>query len=153
MSRRVASRRVALTLPTYCDDVCPCGRVASVVESRAVRRPICKRCAVTGTAGDNREEGTAMRHTYAVHLVITAESDDDARRIAEAVHAGAILQGADPIAAHLTDADDWAEHVPTEDVCGDCGRAGGTERRRDGRGARVCAACQGMPYVIADVVE
>jgi hypothetical protein len=44
-------------------------------------------------------------------------------------------------AAHLVDADDWAEHVGVEDVCFDCGESGGTNQSRNGTGNRVCPAC------------
>ena len=97
-------------------------------------------------------------HTYVTHLQFSARDDAHAReisaRIAELItewqaetDAGSdqplmlITQGYAIEAENLTDADDWAEHIGSEDVCWKCGTAGGTNRLRIGSGARVCATC------------
>lgn len=99
-------------------------------------------------------------HTYVTHLQFSARDDEHARRIAakftevieawhefierdlpEDEHLTMQPQGYVIEAAHLTDADDWAEHVGQEDVCFSCGEAGGTNRLRVGTGNRVCPPC------------
>jgi hypothetical protein len=97
-------------------------------------------------------------HTYVTHLQFSARDDAHAREISarivnvitawqSAVDADSdaplmlLDQGYAIEAENLTDADDWAEHIGSEDVCGKCWRAGGTNRQRIGMGARLCSAC------------
>lgn len=100
----------------------------------------------------------AEPHTYVTHLQFSALDDEHARRISAlivnvitqyqaSIDADSdapeflLAQGYAIEAAHLTDADDWAEHVGQEDVCFQCGRSGGTNRLRHGGGSRVCMTC------------
>lgn len=100
-------------------------------------------------------------HTYVSHIQFSAHNDAHARLISakfrdlitdwqatadvdqdEDEPLMILPQGYAVEAVHLTDADDWAEHIDTgEDVCYMCGRAGGTDRSRCGHGSRVCPAC------------
>lgn len=111
-------------------------------------------------------------HTYTAHLMFRARDDEHARRIAaqikhlvESWQESIDAEQDEPLmmtpngyaveAAHLTDADDWAEHVGVEDVCCRCDGPG-TNRSRVGNGYRVCPACvptafPALPYNIEDV--
>lgn len=98
-------------------------------------------------------------HTYASHLQFSARDDEHARAISRAIVEQITLwqrlydaESSEPLmilpqgyaieAAHLTDADDWAETLDTgEDVCYQCGEAGGTNRLRVGGGTRWCQPC------------
>jgi len=106
-------------------------------------------------------------HTYTVHLAIGATDDRHAVALAQRIHdliVGYVdqMNDDDPFfvttpsgwiidAVDVTDSDDWAEHVPTEDVCKDCGGPG-TNRLRGGDGRRWCADCMSKPYRIEDVL-
>lgn len=113
-------------------------------------------------------------HTYVTHLQFSARDDEHARQIAAKFHEvieqwhefierdlpedeqitmqpqGYVIE-----ATHLTDADDWAEHLPNEDICYECGEIGGTDRLRVGNGNRWCRKCvnakKRVLYAIEDV--
>lgn len=109
-------------------------------------------------------------HTYTVHMQIGAVDDRDAIRISRLMKG--VLEGlveAGSLSMHLTpsgyvfdsidvtDADDWAEHVPVEDTCGECGYfsdGSPTNRRRYGGGVRICLKCGSWmdDYEIKDVM-
>lgn len=61
-----------------------------------------------------------MKHTYAVHLVVQADDDDQAldltQRIVERLTADP--HEPTPLEWHTTDADDWGEHITPCRVCG-----------------------------------
>ena len=98
-------------------------------------------------------------HTYTIHLGMAARSDEHAREVGRLVKglieenshlfmeskAGYVVDS-----VHVTDSDDWAEHVGVEDICDQCGETGGTNRQRSGTGSRVHAMCGG-DYAIVDV--
>lgn len=114
------------------------------------------------------------KHTYTLHLAVAARDDQHAIRVGQQVLAlvegyresidadlpvdqQVFLDGVNgpKVVDHLdvTDSDDWAEHIPADDVCFTCG-GGGTNRRRGGGGHRYCAACLGDErlYPIEDIV-
>lgn len=77
-------------------------------------------------------------YTYTVHLQFRAESDEAARATASTIEA--IVRANDywlVEGTHVTDADDWAEHVGAR--CG-CGQPT-INRVRVGIGKRVCSDC------------
>ena len=99
-------------------------------------------------------------HTYVTHLQFSARDDAHARRISARIvdlvtewEARArwrtdsdeprmlLAQGCAIEAENVTDADDWGEHIGTEDLCSQCWEPGGTNRLRVGSGSRVCATC------------
>lgn len=100
-------------------------------------------------------------HTYTVHLGMAARDDRHAWEVAQMVkhlveqYWGSIeydlddedrvftLSASDYVidSVNLTDSDDWAEHIPVEDICYQCGQLGGTNRLRVGNGNRWCRAC------------
>ena len=99
-------------------------------------------------------------HTYMVHLQFSAHDDEHARQIAAKfnevveqwhefverdlpVHEHLTIRPHGYVieASYLTDADDWAEHVGTEDVCSQCMSTGVTDRLRAGDGNRWCQTC------------
>lgn len=90
-----------------------------------------------------------MSHTYTVHTTILAASDEDALHKAAAINkllgGGRTMYLTDGTsltvtAMHATDADDYAEQVEPDRLCGLCG-APAVNRLRVGNGARVCRAC------------
>jgi hypothetical protein len=99
-------------------------------------------------------------HSYTVHVQVPADNDDEARAIAEVIYN--MLGGGRIVAQyhkpeirvdaiHLTDADDWAEHVDlVEGLCPQCG-APAANRCRDGSGSRKCYPHRRMEYPIRDV--
>lgn len=117
----------------------------------------------------------SQSHTYVVHMQFSAHDDEHARRIAtkfsevieawhefverdlpEDEHVTIQPQGYVIEAAHLTDADDWAEQVGWEDVCFTCGKPGESNRLRVGDGNRWCQTCidlhrDGRSYAIEDL--
>lgn len=111
-------------------------------------------------------------HTYVTHLQFSARDDQHARDISAMIvnvitawQASMDADQDEPLmilpqgyaieAAHLTDADDWAEHVGQEDLCYQCGKPGSTNRLRTGNGNRWCAPCiarnRDHAYPIEDV--
>lgn len=84
------------------------------------------------------------KHTYTVHVVFEAEDDQAAWEIAKRlpVHTPYV---------YVTDADDWAEHVPEEGLCSVCGKT--VNRERTGTGERMHVNCAQFndPYPIVDV--
>lgn len=84
-----------------------------------------------------------MSHTYTLHIGVTATSDADAKAKADA----ALLTLGDQVDyLHLTDADDWSEHVEnTTCYCGEYV----ADRARNGTGKRTCA--EHDTYPIADI--
>lgn len=110
-------------------------------------------------------------HTYTIHLGMAARDDRHAWHVAEQIRtlidnyvssiesdwpaadrtfvespSGYVIDRID-----VTDSDDWAEHVPVEDVCPKCGDAG-TNRTRKGDGSRYCVRCLVRHYPIEDVM-
>lgn len=90
-----------------------------------------------------------MSHTYTVHITVLATDDADALRKAEALNnltgRGTTMylphgQTLTTTAIHTTDADDFAEVVEPDLLCGSCG-APAVNRLRVGNGHRVCQAC------------
>lgn len=121
------------------------------------------------------DSDTPQAHTYTVHMQFSAFNDEHARVISEKFREAIESwhefverdlpegeqvtiqpQGYVVEATHLTDADDWAEHVGGEDYCFMCGKLGGTNRLRVGTGHRWCQPCierrrSGMTYAIEDM--
>ncbi len=120
---------------------------------------------------------THVTHTYTIHLGMAARDDRHAWEVAEQIRTlidnyVSSIESDWPAAdrtfvespsdyvidsINVTDTDDWAEHVPVEDICGNCGKTGSTNRIRTGHGTRFCPACGMGPkrqpvYPIEDVM-
>ena len=67
-----------------------------------------------------------MSHTYAVHLVITADSDAEAKALGDTIVTTVERAEIKVLAHDTTDADDWAEHVTL--ACPNCLQPANRER-------------------------
>lgn len=78
-----------------------------------------------------------MKHTYTLHVTFEAETDAQALLVRDGL--AALMPGIPATDLHLTDADDWAEHVTPCNFC-----SAPVERQRAGIGSRVHAHCAPM---------
>lgn len=89
---------------------------------------------------------TVMSHTYALHLIIRAEND--AAAVAMMLE---LAERPDVGARYVTDADDWAEHLPEDGACWVCRLP--VDRERTGTGLRTHHDCDPKKrvYPIVDI--